>query len=137
MPLHHESSVQAKLTDIAARAEDVAVRFHETIADYDRDLSALVRQTDASVFHQRVAEMVRALASVADEPAQIVALGASLGRQLAAHGIGDQHYARGADAMVDALRSTLGDAFSPDVEKACRMEIGVVQAVMQRATASP
>ena len=131
--LRHDTAVRATLADIAARAGNVAVRFHDNLMSSDSEVIALVAGLDPSTFQAEAAHAVAAILDAAEEPEPFVALCAALGRRLGGHGVRAQHYARAAEALVDAVRDTLGDAFTREAEEEFRIVLGVAQAVTQRA----
>jgi len=135
--LRHEAAVRASLADIVARASDVAVQFHGNLISGDSEIVALLAGADPEAFRCEAAQMLAAIVEAAEEPEQLVALCAALGRRIGGLGLREQHYARAAGALVDAVRATLGVAFDPDLEGVCRTVIGVVQAVVQRVTTPP
>jgi hemoglobin-like flavoprotein len=129
----HEATVRARLADIAARAGEVAARFHENLVTCHSEVIVLLDGPDASAFQRQVAQTLAAIVEAAEEPEQLVALCAALGRRLGERGVREQHYARGAEALAEAVRETLGGGFNREAEEEFRIVLGVVQAVMQRA----
>lgn len=127
-----DTAVRARWAEIATRADDVAVRFHENLVGFDHDVSALFVGTDAAAFKRQVANTLGEIVKAVERPEELVALCVPLGRQLAGRGVRERHYALAVEALADAFRETLRERFSTDVEEQCRSVMGLVCAVMQR-----
>jgi hemoglobin-like flavoprotein len=62
-----------------------------------------------------------------------VAVLVPLGRRHATYGVREEQFALAGDALIEALRETLGETFTVDVEEAWRELVELVVAVMNRA----
>ena len=136
MSLGQQDALRVTLAPVAIRVEDVAARFQVKLG-LCPEMTVLTGAADASAFCHAVATIMSAVVDAASEPAQLVALGASLGRELADRGVDDRLCARGALLLRDALRETLGDALSAETEEESRALLGVFEAVVHRVIGQP
>jgi hemoglobin-like flavoprotein len=133
MTPEHEAAIRASWAAAATQAEAVAARFHARLVALDPAASAMFSATDPAAHERRLAWLLKELAEALDEPERLVAVLVPLGRRHATYGVREEQFALAGDALIEALRETLGETFTVDVEEAWRELVELVVAVMNRA----
>ena len=123
---------------IAATAADELARcFYARLFEIDSDAARLFAATDMDVQRTKFVAMLGTIVGAIDEPRALVHGLAALGRRHVAYGATEQHYASVGEALLAALGTTLGPAFTPDVRVAWSEAYALVAAVMLRAANRP
>jgi len=118
---------------IAAAAPDELARcFYARLFEIDRVAARLFATTDMDVQRAKFVAMLGTIVGAIDEPHALVPGLAALGRRHASYGATEQHYASVGEALLAALGTTLGPAFTPDVRVAWSEAYALVAAVMRR-----
>ena len=131
----HEATIRASWAEVESRADAVAASFHARLVEIHPGAAALFAGTDPAAHHCRLAAALGGVAASLDDPGRLVALLVSLGRRHAECGVREEEFAVASEALLFALRETLGERFTPDVEEAWWELAGLVEAVMRRAAA--
>lgn len=129
----HEAAVRASWTEFASRADEVAARFHARFLAFDPAARALLAATDPEAHRRKLAGVLTEMAEALDNPERLVAVLVALARRHAGYSIRGEQIARAGDALIEALRESLGAQFTAEVEGAWRELVELVEAVMRRA----
>lgn len=136
MTPEHEAAIRASWAEVEARAEAIAGSFHARLVEIHPGAEARFAKTDRAAYHCRLAGALGQMAASLDDPGRLVALLVSLGRRHAECGVREGEFALASEALLYALRQSLGEKFTPDVEEAWWEFAGLVEAVMTRAVRS-
>jgi hemoglobin-like flavoprotein len=117
----------------APAAEELARGFYARLFEIDPDAARLFAATDMDAQRDKFVAMLVAIVAAVDEPRVLVADAAALGRRHAGYGAVPPHYASVGEALLQALATTLGPAFTPEVRAAWAEAYTLVAAVMRRA----
>ncbi|HET9294551.1 MAG TPA: globin domain-containing protein [Gemmatimonadales bacterium] len=129
----HEAAIRASWADVASRAEVVAAAFHARLIERDPEARAHFAGVEPAAHQRRLTQVLQEMAVSLDEPERLVEVLVPLGRRHASYGVREEQFAEAGDALVEALRETLGVAFTAEVEEAWRELVDLVAAVMRRA----
>ncbi|HJS46533.1 MAG TPA: globin domain-containing protein [Gemmatimonadales bacterium] len=129
----HETAIRASWAEVEARADAIAAGFHARLVAIHPGAEAHFAGSDRRAYHCRLAGALGQMAASLDDPGRLVALLVSLGRRHAEYGVREEEFAVASEALLYALRDTLGERFTPDVEEAWWELAGLVEAVMRRA----
>jgi nitric oxide dioxygenase len=129
----HEAAIRASWAEVASRADDVAARFHARLVVLDPEAGARFAGVEPAAHQRRLARMLEELAGSLDAPERMVTMLVPLGRRHGTYGVREGQFALAGAALVEALRDTLGAAFTIEVEEAWQELVELVAAVMRRA----
>jgi hemoglobin-like flavoprotein len=129
----HEAAIRASWAAVSVQAEQVAAAFHARLIERDPEAGAHFAGVEPAAHRRRLTQALEELAASLEEPERLVAVLVPLGRRHATYGVREEQFALAGDALIEALRETLGEAFTAEVEEAWRELVDLVSAVMRRA----
>ena len=129
----HEAAVRASWVELAGRADEVAARFHERLVALDPEARALFGGRDLEAHRQELTRVLQELADSLEAPERMVGMLVALGRRHHGYGVREDQITPAGDVLVEALRETLDEAFTAEVEEAWRELVELMGAVMRRA----
>lgn len=128
-----EAAIRASWAEVSSRADAVAARFHARLVALDPEARAHFAGVEPAAHRRGLTRALEELAASLDEPERLVEVLVPLGRRHASYGVREEQFALAGDALLEALRETLGAAFTAEVEEAWRELVDLVAAVMRRA----
>ena len=120
---------------VAPIADTAAELFYGRLFEMDPDLGRLFAHTDMDTQRARLMQTLAVVVKGLDDLDKLVPAVQALGRRHAGYGVRDDHYATVADALLWTLKTGLGAAYTPEVEKAWVAAYSLLAAVMQAAAA--
>lgn len=118
---------------VADRRDDIARAFYQVLFDRHPDMHSLFTRTDMRAQYEKFAGMVDEIVALRAEPRRFVKSAVLLGQRHAAYGVTRAHYAPAGAALIEALASTLGPAFTPTVREAWSEGYLLMSSIMCRA----
>ena len=109
--------VQQSFARVAGIADDFAELFYDRLFELDPSTKPLFH-IDMAEQRKKAMQMITAAVKGLDRLEQLVPVVEDLGRKHADYGMQDQHYDAGGEALLWALRVSLGWQFTPEVEDA-------------------
>jgi len=131
-----KTHVQESFALIAGIADDVAELFYDRLFELDPSLKRMFRG-DMAEQRKKLMQMLTAAVKGLDRLDQLVPVVEDLGRRHATYGVQDAHYDTVGEALLWALRVTLGWRFTPEVESAWAAVYGLLSATMRNAATRP
>jgi hemoglobin-like flavoprotein len=109
--------------------------FYDRLFELDPGLRQLFAHTDLQVQEIKLMQMFGEIVRVLDEPGELVAEVAGLGRMHVHYGVKDADYESVGAALLWTLEQALGEDFTPEVRDAWTEAYLLVATVMRRAAA--
>jgi len=119
---------------IEPRAEAVASLFYSRLFELDPSLRQLFT-VDLKAQGEKLMSSIKLVVAGLDKPQQIVPAVRTLGKRHAQYGVQPEHYALVGEALLWALKSSLGQDYTPEVEAAWASAYGLLSTLMQDAAA--
>lgn len=98
--------------------EPKSVYFYGALFKYAPELKSMFREDDMAGQGMRFMSTLSAIVDNLHDPAALVQRYEDLGRSHAAMGVKASYFGPMGKALVDTLRQTLGDRFTPEMEEA-------------------
>jgi hemoglobin-like flavoprotein len=121
-----------------AQFQPMAVRsaefFYDKLFELDPGARSLFAATDMEAQGQKVMAMFAEIVRLLDQPEELVAEVADLGRRHVHYGVQDSQYDSVGSALLWTLEQGLGPAFTPDVRDAWTEAYLLVSSIARRAT---
>jgi hemoglobin-like flavoprotein len=135
MTSEQKAIVQSNWEQVVPIADTAADLFYGKLFELDPSLRALFKPDMAEqkkVLMNTITFAVRAL----DRMDEVVPAVQALGRRHSGYGVKNEHYATVGAALLWTLGQGLGDAFTPEAEKAWTTLYGILAHTMQEAAAA-
>jgi hemoglobin-like flavoprotein len=124
-----QALVQASFAKVLPIADTAATLFYEDLFRRDPSLRALFKEDMTEQRQKLMVTISTAVASLGDWGSIAPAV-AALGERHAAYGVKTEHYDTVGRALITALQTGLGDAFTPEVKEAWLVCYAAVAAEM-------
>ena len=115
-------------------ADKAAELFYNRLFEIDPELRAMFPDDMTEQMSKLMAALTVAVRGL-DDPAQLLPAIQELGRKHKGYGVLDTHYDTVAEALMWALETGLGEAFTPQVADAWAAVYGLLSCIMQEAAA--
>ena len=125
--------VQASWSTVAANIDALTRQFYEHLFDIDNGATRLFAGVDMAAQREKLARSLAVVIASLDNLEQLVPHIAALGKRHVNYGIEQRHYDSVGDALLWALRDTLGSSFTTELHEAWAEAYTLVASVMQRA----
>ncbi len=109
--------------------------FYDRLFELDPQLRQLFAGTDLEALEAKLMRMFGEIVGALDQPGELVAQVAALGRRHMQYGVKDADYESVGAALLWTLEQGLGEAFTPEVREAWTEAYLMVASVMRRAAA--
>ena len=127
--------VQASWPTVAANTDTLTRRFYEHLFEIDDSAARLFAGVDMAAQREKLAKSLAVVIGSLDNLEQLVPHIAALGKRHVNYGVEQRHYDSVGDALLWALRDTLGTSFTTELHEAWAEAYTLVASVMQRALA--
>lgn len=128
--------VRETLKPVVALGDGAAAAFYARLFELDPSLKSLFSQTDMKEQGKKLLAMIGSAVGSLDKLGDIVPAVQRLGKRHVGYGVTPAHYDTVGKALIDTLKTALGDQFSPAAEKAWGKTYGILAATMQEAAAN-
>ena len=118
---------------MAADHDRIASAFYERLFEIDPDARALFARTNMVDQRTKVVAMLSDIVANLDHLDDLVPTVGALGRRHRDYGVRDADYDRVREALLGAIGSALGDAFSREVRSAWEEAYALMASLMKRA----
>lgn len=118
---------------VAGRRDEIARAFYGVLFERHPELRSLFARTDMRAQYEKFAGMVDEIVALRTEPQRFVRSAVLLGQRHVAYGVTRDHYALAGAALIEALATALGPAFTPAVREAWSDGYLLMSAIMSRA----
>ena len=109
--------------------------FYERLIELDPGLAPMF-PAGVAAQGRTLMHMIDTVVSSLDRLGDLVPAVRALGQRHAGYGVETEHYVLGSRALLDTLRTGLGDAFDAEVEEAWAVAYGTLVGVMQEGAAA-
>lgn len=113
----------------------LAESFYQYLWSVDEDTRRLFTHPEAGLLQEKFLSRLSLVVSALDEPELLVPLLAHLGARHQAAGMGERHYALMGEALLVALRDTLGEYWNSAQHLAWAESYTFIASIMKRAGA--
>jgi len=127
-----KNDVQESFAKIASLADDVAELFYDRLFELDPSLKRLFRG-DMAEQRKKLMQVLTVAVKGLDRLDQLVPVVEDLGRRHARYGVEEANYETVGEALLWALRVTLGWQFTAEVEDAWATVYGLLSSTMKNA----
>lgn len=117
----------------AANADALTTSFYANLFEIDPSAARLFAGVDMDAQRTKLAQALAVVVHALDDPDRLLPPLAALGKRHTRYGVEPHHFDSVGAALLRALASTLGSAFTADVHDAWARAYGLVAAVMRRA----
>ena len=118
---------------VSARRDEIAHAFYGVLFERHPELRALFARTDMRAQYEKFGLMVDEIVQLRTEPRLFVRSAVMLGTRHAAYGVTRDHYGPAGAALIEALATALGPAFTPAVREAWTEGYLLMSSIMCRA----
>lgn len=118
---------------MAANADALTTRFYEHLFEIDESAATLFAGVDMTAQRTKLGQTLAVMIDALDDIDRLLPALAALGKRHTRYGIEPRHFDSVGDALLWALRDTLGSAFTPELHDAWSQVYKVVASVMLRA----
>ncbi|MDF2775330.1 MAG: putative hemoprotein [Geminicoccaceae bacterium] len=118
---------------VTGRRDEIAQAFYGVLFERHPELRPLFARTDMRAQYEKFAGMIDEIVRLRTEPREFVRSAVLLGQRHAAYGVGRDHYAPAGAALLEALATALGPAFTPAVREAWADGYLLMSSIMCRA----
>jgi hemoglobin-like flavoprotein len=115
-------------------AEQSAGFFYDKLFELDPEARRLFATTDMEAQGRKVMAMFAEIVRTLDQPEELIAEVADLGRRHVHYGVQDSQYDSVGTALLWTLERALGPAFTPEVQDAWTEAYLFLSSVLRRAT---
>ena len=122
---------------VAADADALTTRFYRHLFELDGAAARLFAAVDMTAQRAKLARTLGVIVGALDDPDALFPVIAALGKRHSGYGVEQRHYDTVGDALLWALRDTLGTAFTPELHDAWAEAYTLVASVMRRALVRP
>jgi hemoglobin-like flavoprotein len=119
---------------LAADHDRIASAFYDRLFEIDPHARELFARTNMPDQRVKVIAMLTDIVRNLDQPDDLVPTLVGLGRRHHEYGVQDADYDRVREALLGAIGSALGDAFTRDVRDAWEAAYALMASVMKRAS---
>jgi hemoglobin-like flavoprotein len=126
--------LRASFAALAAAPDAFARGFYARLFAIDPSLAALF-PADLADQRSKLVDMFASIIDALDHPDTLAATFSALGRRHVGYGVEEMHYDLVGSALLGALRDSLGQAWSEDVEEAWATLYGAMAEAMIEAAA--
>src|SRR5262245_26077675 len=127
--------VQTSWPKVAANIHALTTRFYEHLFEIDDSAAKLFAGVDMVAQREKLAQSLAIVVASLDNLEQLVPHIAALGKRHVNYGVEERHYDSVGDALLWALRDTLGTSFTTELHEAWAEAYTLIASVMQRALA--
>lgn len=113
----------------------LADAFYAYLWSVDEETRRLFTHPEAGLLHEKFLSRLSLVVSALDEPELLVPLLAHLGARHQSAGLGDRQYALMGEALLAALRTTLGEYWNSSLHLAWAESYTLIASIMKRAGA--
>ncbi|MEZ0332959.1 MAG: globin family protein [Gemmatimonadales bacterium] len=135
MTPENERLVRRSWQQFEPMAESLAAFFYEKLFELDPDARSLFARTDMEAQGRKVMHMFAEIVRTLDQPEQLVAEVADLGRRHVGYGVRDDQYGSVGTALLWTLECGLGSAFTPEVRDAWTEAYLLCASIVRRGAA--
>jgi nitric oxide dioxygenase len=125
--------VRSSWPAVAPDADALTVNFYRCLFEIDSTTVPLFAGVDMSAQHVKLRQSLAVVVAALDDPDRLLPALAALGKRHTNYGIKDHHFASVGAALLRALASSLGTAFTQEMHDAWAEAYALVASVMQRA----
>jgi len=118
---------------MAADHDRIASTFYERLFEIDPDARVLFARTDMANQRTKVIAMLSDIVANLDQLDDLIPTVAALGRRHRDYGVRDADYDRVREALLGAIGTALGDAFTRELRSAWEEAYALMASVMKRA----
>ncbi len=118
---------------VAGRRDEIAQAFYGVLFERHPELRSLFARTNMQAQYEKFALMIDEIVRLRTEPREFVRSAVLLGQRHAAYGVGRDHYGPAGAALLEALATALGPAFTPAVREAWAEGYLLMSSIMCRA----
>ena len=118
---------------VSGRRDEIAQAFYGVLFDRHPELRALFARTDMRAQYEKFGLMVDEIVQLRTEPRLFVRSAVQLGQRHAMYGVTRDHYGPAGAALIEALATALGAAFTPAVREAWTEGYLLMSSIMCRA----
>ncbi|AHG91850.1 globin [Gemmatirosa kalamazoonensis] len=133
MTPEHAQLVRSTWPAVAADVDALASRFYRHLFELDGAAAGLFATVDMTAQRAKLARTLGVIVATLDDPDALLPVIGALGKRHVGYGVEQRHYDTVGDALLWALRDTLGTAFTPEVHDAWAEAYTLVASVMRRA----
>ena len=139
MNAHRKRLVHESWQSVATEHDRIASAFYERLFEIDPHARGLFARTSMADQRVKVVAMLTDIVGNLDRLEHLIPAVGALGRRHRDYGVRDVDYDRVREALLGAIASALGDAFTHDVRDAWEEAYALTASVMKRAgeTAPP
>jgi hemoglobin-like flavoprotein len=136
MTPQQEDLIRSSWTQVAPIADTAAVLFYDRLFELDPALRPMFAHTDMAAQRKVLMQTLTVVVRSIDKLDTLIPAIEALGSRHAGHGVRPGDYATVGRALLDTLRTGLGDEFTPDVEAAWTEAYTLLAGVMLAATSA-
>ncbi len=133
MNSHRKRLVHESWQNVAAEHDRIATAFYERLFEIDPHARELFARTSMADQRVKVVTMLSDIVGNLDRLEHLIPTVGALGRRHQDYGVRDIDYDRVREALLGAIGSALGDAFTSDVRDAWEEAYALTAGVMKRA----
>ena len=136
MTPQQQDLIRSSWVQVAPIADTAAVLFYDRLFELDPALRPLFAHTDMPAQRKVLMQTLTVVVKSIDKLDTLVPAVEALGRRHAGYGVKPGDYATVGRALLDTLRTGLGEAFTPEVEAAWTEAYTLLAGVMLAATSA-
>ena len=136
MTPQQQDLIRSSWVQVAPIADTAAVLFYDRLFELDPALRPLFAHTDMPAQRKVLMQTLTVVVKSIDRLDQLVPAVEAHGRRHAGYGVKPGDYATVGRALLDTLRTGLGEAFTPEVEAALTEAYTLLAGVMLAATSA-
>jgi hemoglobin-like flavoprotein len=125
--------VRSSWPQIEADAGTLTVLFYQHLFEIDQSAARLFAGTDMAAQRMKLGQSLAVVVKSLDDLDRLLPAIAALGKRHTNYGVELRHFDSVGDALLWALRETLGGAFTPELHDAWAQAYTLVASVMRRA----
>jgi hemoglobin-like flavoprotein len=133
MTPEQQALVRESWRQVEPTLRGVGAHFYDRLFELDPGVRQLFAGIDLQALEHKLMQMFGDIVQALDQPSDLVAQVAALGRRHVHYGVKDADYESVGAALLWTLEQGLGEAFTPEVREAWREAYLLVATVMRRA----
>ena len=137
LSLEEIAFVRSTLKPIVDLGDDAATAFYNRLFELDPSLRSLFADTDMTEQGRKLLKMVATAVGSLDKLGDIVPAVQDLGRRHVGYGVKPENYDTVGQALIETLKSALGERLTPEAEQAWVKTYKVLADTMKAAAAEP
>jgi hemoglobin-like flavoprotein len=124
--------VHVSWTWLSAESDAFTTAFYRRLFDIDPTAARLFAHVDMAAQRNKLEQALTVIVHALDDEDRLLPILASLGKRHTSYGVEPHHFDSVGEALLDAVRETLGDRTNPEIEAAWTEAYALVADGMRR-----